>query len=301
VRSPSSPGFQGVHKAHNRGDDARARRLGHVGSLRSRRRSSADVRYLYEVDGPYTIRTTARRAEGAKVTKVELQRKMWKWDWLRSARRSCRGARSNWLMVNKVKALVRSACHDPAPPRLELFSLSADEEEIMERRFVTARFSRDEAADSLAGMSRKKPGVPPRILVPLADAQHQRRMLIQSSQTTRRRNRHHLTVTGGELQARESILEKRRSEDRLRQADTARRTLVKISAIGVGMRSHSGVADARISRRRERRASNIRAITTFGDQVIDADRRRLIRACGLRTLNTLLRWMRSNGCGQRRG
>ncbi len=161
-------------------------------------------------------------------------------------------------MVHKVRLYVRSSFDDPADPKLG--TLICDEEDIVEQQVVTGiAFSRDEAQITLREVA-DKPGVAAAIFGPLADANINVDMIIQVVSRRHDDNRHHLHRARLRFRTRQGHLEARQRGDRLRRLNGAQ-DVVKISAIGVGMRSHSGVA-ARAFKALAEKGINIRAITT---------------------------------------
>ena len=160
-------------------------------------------------------------------------------------------------MVHGVKTFVRSSFDDPATPRPG--TLICNEEDIVEEQVVTGiAFSKDEAQITLRKVA-DKPGVAAAIFQPLAQANINVDMIIQvaSDDSTTDIT---FTVPTAEFDRARAILEKAKDEIGFStlQAST---DVVKISAIGVGMRSHSGVA-ADAFRALARKGINIRAITT---------------------------------------
>ena len=160
-------------------------------------------------------------------------------------------------MVHGVKTFVRSSFDDPANPRPG--TLICNEEDIVEEQVVTGiAFSKDEAQITLRKVA-DKPGVAAAIFQPLAQANINVDMIIQvaSDDSTTDIT---FTVPTAEFDRARAILEKAKDEIGFStlQAST---DVVKISAIGVGMRSHTGVA-ADAFRALARKGINIRAITT---------------------------------------
>ncbi|WP_298354757.1 aspartate kinase [Rhodoblastus sp.] len=160
-------------------------------------------------------------------------------------------------MVHGVKTFVRSSFDDPANPRPG--TLICNEEDIVEEQVVTGiAFSKDEAQITLRKVA-DKPGVAAAIFQPLAQANINVDMIIQvaSDDSTTDIT---FTVPTAEFDRARAILEKARGEIGYStlQAST---DVVKISAIGVGMRSHTGVA-ADAFRALAQKGINIRAITT---------------------------------------
>jgi len=271
-------GFQGVHQA-----SGRITTLGRGGSDTSAVAVAAAINAercdIYtDVDGVYTtdprIVPKARRMErvafeemlemaslGAKVLQV----------------RSVEVA-----MVHKVKTFVRSSFEDPANPSPG--TLICDEEDILEQQVVTGiAFSRDEAQITLRRVA-DKPGVAAGIFGPLADAGINVDMIIQVVSDDAQTTDITFTVPGAEFDRAKSILEGHK--DLIAYASLQGATdVVKVSAIGVGMRSHAGVA-ARAFRALADKGVNIRAITTSEIKfsvLIDAEYTEL----AVRTLHTL--------------
>ena len=161
-------------------------------------------------------------------------------------------------MVHKVKVTVRSSFDDPADPRPG--TLICDEEDIVESQIVTGiAFSRDEAQITLRRVA-DKPGVAAAIFMPLADANINVDMIIQVVSDDTTTTDITFTVPAAEFKRARAILEERRAEINYALLQGAQ-DVVKVSAIGIGMRSHSGVA-ARAFKALAEKGVNIRAITT---------------------------------------
>jgi aspartate kinase len=247
-------GFQGVH-----GDSGRVTTLGRGGSDTSAVALAAALKAdrcdIYtDVDGVYTtdprVVPKARRLDkvsfeemlemaslGAKVLQV----------------RSVEVA-----MVHNVKTYVRSSFDDPAAPKQG--TLICDEEDIVEKQVVTGiAFSRDEAQITLRKVA-DKPGVAAAIFVPLAEANINVDMIIQVVSDDAATTDITFTVPGAEYDRAKAILEARRPAIGYTALQGAP-DVVKISAIGIGMRSHSGVA-SRAFKALAEKGINIRAITT---------------------------------------
>src|SRR5271168_2293725 len=161
-------------------------------------------------------------------------------------------------MLHKVKLYVRSSFDDPAAPKLG--TLICDEEDIVEQQVITGiAFSRDEAQITLRRVA-DKPGVAAAIFGPLAEANINVDMIIQVVSDDTTTTDITFTVPTAEFKRSMAILEER--HDTLRYgALQGAQDVVKVSAIGVGMRSHTGVA-ARAFRALADKQINIRAITT---------------------------------------
>ena len=161
-------------------------------------------------------------------------------------------------MVHKVKTYVRSSFDDPADPKLG--TLICDEEDIVEQPVVTGvAFSRDEAQITLRKVA-DKPGVAAAIFGPLADANINVDMIIQVVSDDAKHTDITFTVPTAEYKRAMAILEAAAAELGYGAIHGAQ-DVVKVSAIGVGMRSHTGVA-ARAFKALAEKGINIRAITT---------------------------------------
>jgi aspartate kinase len=105
-----------------------------------------------------------------------------------------------------------------------------------------------------------KPGVAAAIFMPLAEANINVDMIIQVVSDDTTTTDITFTVPAAEFKRAMSIIEERRAKIGYAKLHGAQ-DVVKISAIGVGMRSHSGVA-ARAFKALAEKGVNIRAITT---------------------------------------
>jgi aspartate kinase len=153
---------------------------------------------------------------------------------------------------------VRSSFDDPADPKLG--TLICDEEDIVEQQVVTGiAFSRDEAQLTLRKVA-DKPGVAAAIFGPLADANINVDMIIQVVSDDTTTTDITFTVPKAEYKRSMAILGERRAHIGYGALHGAE-DVVKVSAIGVGMRSHTGVA-ARAFAALAEKGINIRAITT---------------------------------------
>ncbi len=253
-------GFQGI------GPDNRIATLGRGGSdttaVALAAALNADRCDIYtDVDGVYTtdprIEPKARRLErisfeemlemaslGAKVLQV----------------RSVEMA-----MVHGVRTFVRSSFDVPEsinsnPEALQPGTLICDEEDIVEKEVVTGiAYARDESQISLRRVP-DRPGISAAIFGPLAEANVNVDMIVQSVSEDGSRTDMTFTVPDGDLDKAIKVIEENREQIgyELIQSD---RGLVKVSVIGMGMRSHAGVA-ATAFRALAERGINIRAITT---------------------------------------
>ncbi|MFL5006655.1 MAG: aspartate kinase [Microvirga sp.] len=247
-------GFQGVHK-----DSGRITTLGRGGSDTSAvalaAALEADRCDIYtDVDGVYTTdpRIVAKARRLDKIAFEEMLE-------MASLGAKVLQVRSVELaMLHRVPTYVRSSFDDPAEPREG--TLICDEEDIVEQQVVTGiAYSKDEAQLTLRNVA-DKPGVAAAIFMPLAEANINVDMIIQVVSDDSVTTDITFTVPAADFERAETILEARR--DAIGYAKLQGATdVVKVSAIGVGMRSHAGVA-ARAFKALAEKGINIRAITT---------------------------------------
>jgi aspartate kinase len=161
-------------------------------------------------------------------------------------------------MVHKVKTFVRSSFDDPENPRPG--TLICEEEDIVEQPVVTGiAFSRDEAQITLRHL-KDAPGVAAAIFVPLAENNINVDMIIQVISGDQKTTDMTFTTTIADFDRACAVLEG--LKDKIGFAVLEGSTdVVKVSAIGVGMRSHAGVA-AKAFKALSDKGINIRAITT---------------------------------------
>jgi len=161
-------------------------------------------------------------------------------------------------MLYDVPLMVRSSFADPtiAPPG----TLITGEDMDMESEVVTSiAYSRDEAQITLRDVP-DAPGVAWRVFGPLADAHINVDMIVQNISDDGTATDITFTVPQGDFERAKAVIEGAR--DGIRFGKLAGDTeVVKVSVIGVGMRSHAGVA-ATAFRALGEKAVNIRAITT---------------------------------------
>ena len=154
----------------------------------------------------------------------------------------------------------------------------------MEQQVVTGiAYSKDEAQITLRRVA-DKPGVAAAIFVPLADANINVDMIIQVVSDDAKTTDLTFTVPAAEYDRARTILEKAKNEIGFADLHGAN-GVVKVSAIGIGMRSHAGVA-AKAFKALADKGINIRAITTSEIKfsvLIDAEYTEL----AVRTLHTL--------------
>ncbi|MFT0891278.1 aspartate kinase [Pseudochelatococcus sp. G4_1912] len=185
-------------------------------------------------------------------------------------------------MIHKVRTFVRSSFDDPAAPTPG--TLICDEEDILEQQVVTGiAFSRDEAQITLRRVA-DHPGIAASIFGPLADANINVDMIIQVVSDDTTTTDITFTVPASSYERARKIIEEQRETIQYATLQGAT-DVVKISAIGIGMRSHAGVA-ARGFRALADKGINIRAITTSEIKfsvLIDAEYTEL----AVRTLHSL--------------
>ncbi|GAB5510023.1 MAG: aspartate kinase [Hyphomicrobiales bacterium] len=167
-------------------------------------------------------------------------------------------------MVHGVRVFVRSSFIDPDAPELQtdtpVGTLICDEDEIMEQQVVTGiAFSRDEAQISLRAV-KDRPGVAASVFGPLADAGINVDMIVQIISADGARTDITFTLPEGDYDKAVAILEHPDSGIEF-EALNGSSDVVKVSVIGMGMRSHAGVAADAFKALSDKNI-NIRAITT---------------------------------------
>lgn len=168
-------------------------------------------------------------------------------------------------MVHGVRLFVRSSFEDPMAHGLNandmpVGTLICDEDEIVEKQVVTGiAYTRDEAQISLRRVP-DKPGVSATIFTPLAAAHVNVDMIVQSVSEDGSKTDITFTLPESDMERAIAVLEENKSEIGYEaiQNDSG---LGKISVIGMGMRSHAGVASTAFEALAQK-GINIRAITT---------------------------------------
>ncbi len=190
-------------------------------------------------------------------------------------------------MVHRVRIFVRSSFDAPEdidPHKNPPGTLICEEEDIVEQQVVTGiAFSKDEAQISVRRIE-DKPGVAASIFGPLADASINVNMIVQNVSADGATTDLTFTVPAADFERAKDTLESARPHIGYARLDGAT-DVTKVSVIGVGMRSHAGVA-AKAFRALADRGINIRAITTSEIKfsvLIDAAYTEL----AVRTLHTL--------------
>jgi len=212
-----------------------------------------------DVDGVYTTdpRVTAKARRLDKIAYEEMLE-------LASLGAKVLQVRSVELgMVHNVRIFVRSSFEEPesidphaAPPG----TLICGEEEIVEQQVVTGiAFSKDEAQISIRRVA-DKPGVAAAIFGPLADASINVDMIVQNVSADGATTDLTFTVPAADYERATNVLAAAKPKIGFERLDGAT-DVAKVSVIGVGMRSHAGVA-AKAFKALAEHHINIRAITT---------------------------------------
>lgn len=170
-------------------------------------------------------------------------------------------------MVHNVRTFVRSSLVDPGAPEMaeveKAGTLICDEEEIvanqMESQVVTGiAFSKDEAQVSIRRVE-DKPGIAAAVFGPLAEAHINVDMIVQNVSADGFTDIT-FTVPVADYERAKAVLEKAKAAIGFQQLEGAV-DVTKVSVIGIGMRSHAGVA-AQAFEALAAKGINIRAITT---------------------------------------
>jgi aspartate kinase len=276
-------GFQGMHK-----ETGRITTLGRGGSDTSAVAIAAAIQAercdIYtDVDGIYTTdpRVVPRARRMPKIAYEEMLE-------LASLGAKVMQVRSVELgMVHNVRIFVRSSFDKPEeinPHGTPPGTLICGEEEIMEQQVVTGiAFSKDEAQISVRRLQ-DKPGVAAAIFGPLADNNINVDMIVQSVSADGKTTDLTFTVPASDYERAADVLAKERAAIGYDHLDGST-DVAKVSVIGIGMRSHAGVAATAFKALADRKI-NIRAITTSEIKfslLIDAAYTEL----AVRTLHTL--------------
>ncbi|MCB1528575.1 MAG: aspartate kinase [Hyphomicrobiaceae bacterium] len=170
-------------------------------------------------------------------------------------------------MVHRVRLRVLSSFTPPeemAAVNLEglanIGTIVTDEDEIVEQQVVSGiAYAKDEAKVTIVNVA-DKPGVAARIFGPLADASINVDMIVQNVASDGKRTDMTFTVQAAELSRTLDVLKAAEAdigEFEVRSSDD----VAKISVIGIGMRSHAGVA-AEMFKALAEKGINILAIST---------------------------------------
>jgi aspartate kinase len=276
-------GFQGLHA-----ETGRITTLGRGGSDTSAVAIAAAIHAdrcdIYtDVDGVYTTdpRVVPKARRLAKVAFEEMLE-------LASLGAKVLQVRSVELgMVHNVRVFVRSSFDKPEdidPHGTPPGTLICSEEEIVEQQVVTGiAFSKDEAQISIRDVQ-DKPGIAAAIFGPLAEASINVDMIVQNVSADGAKTDLTFTVPAADYTRAKDTIAKARDQIGYGRLDSAT-DVAKVSVIGIGMRSHAGVA-AEAFKALADRSINIRAITTSEIKfsvLIDAAYTEL----AVRTLHTL--------------
>ncbi|NVN12635.1 aspartate kinase, partial [Nguyenibacter vanlangensis] len=253
---PVMAGFQGL------GPDGRVTTLGRGGSDTSAVALAAAIQAdrcdIYtDVDGIYTTdpRIVARARKLDKITYEEMLE-------LASVGAKVLQTRSVELaMKERVRVQVLSSFVDgPAPAEGSLpGSLVVDEDEIVEKELVAGiAYSRDEAKLSVRSIP-DRPGIAAAIFGPLTAANVNVDMIVQSTGADGLTN---MTFTTGKTDLARAIQALEAAKGVIQYGELVTDDdVVKISVVGVGMRSHAGVANT-MFRTLSDRNINIQVIST---------------------------------------
>jgi len=246
-------GFQGI------GPDGRITTLGRGGSDTTAVAFAAAFNAVRcdiytDVDGVYT---TDPRIEGKarKLDKIAFEEMLE----LASLGAKVLQTRSVELAMRyKVRLRVLSSFEEPTD---DAGTIVCDEEEIMESTAVAGvAYSRDEAKMTLLSVA-DRPGIAAAIFGPLAEAGVNVDMIVQNISEEGRTDMTFSCPTDQVLRA-EKALEGAKSSGEINYAELVAHTDVsKISVVGIGMRSHAGVA-ARMFQALRDEGINIKVITT---------------------------------------
>lgn len=252
------PGFQGMM------EDGRISTLGRGGSDTSAVAVAAAVKAdrcdIYtDVDGVYT--TDPRIVSRARKLKMVTYEEMLE---LASVGSKVLQTRSVALaMKENVRVQVLSSFADPAQDELP-GTLIVGEEEIegsdMERQLITGIAVDKNEAKVIVTRVPDRPGAVASIFGPLADASINVDMIIQNDSKDTAETDVTFTVPRADLARSVDILESRKAEIGFNRLITDTE-VAKVSVVGVGMRSHAGVA-ALMFKTLAERGINIEAIST---------------------------------------
>jgi aspartate kinase len=253
-------GFQGV------APDNRIATLGRGGSDTSAVAVAAAIGAercdIYtDVDGVYT--TDPRIVSGARRLKKVAFEEMLEMASLGAKVLQVRSV--ELAMVHGVRTFVRSSFDDPdaeqiGPDGEPIGTLICDEDEIVEKQLVTGiAYSKDEAKITLRSVE-DKPGVAAAIFGPLAEAAINVDMIVQNISEDGRTTDITFTVPTADFDRAMALIHELKSSVRMESVGGSS-DVAKVSVIGIGMRSHAGVA-AEAFKALAARGINIQLITT---------------------------------------
>jgi len=243
------PGFQGV------GPDQRVTTLGRGGSDTSAVALAAALKAdrcdIYtDVDGVYTTdpRIVSKARKLDKITFEEM---------LEMASLGAKVLQTRSVevaMKHGVRLQVRSSFSD------EDGTMVVDEDEIVEQELISGiAYSRDEAKITLVGVS-NHPGIAAKIFGPLADASINVDMIVQNVSQDGQSTDLTFTVTKADMKRAVETVREHTAEVGYKDLN-ADPDVAKISVIGVGMRSHAGIAQ-RMFQALADKGINIQVIST---------------------------------------
>lgn len=246
---PVFAGFQGV------GSDNRVTTLGRGGSDTSAVALAAAINadrcdIFTDVDGVYTTdpRIVAKAQKLDKITYEEMLE-------MASLGAKVLQTRSvEMAMKHRVRLQVLSSFEDKPG------TMVVDEEEIMEKELVSGiAYSRDEAKITLIRVA-DKPGIAAGIFGPLTDANINVDMIVQNISEDGQTTDMTFTVSKGDFDRAKQVLEGSRNTLSYKEL-ISDKNVVKVSVIGVGMRSHAGIAQ-RMFKALAEKGINIQVIST---------------------------------------
>ena len=242
-------GFQGV------GPDKRVTTLGRGGSDTSAVALAAALQadrcdIFTDVDGVYTTdpRIVAKARKLDKISYEEMLE-------MASVGAKVLQIRSvEMAMKHRVRLQVLSSFEDKPG------TLVVDEDEIMEQELVSGiAYSRDEAKITLLKVA-DRPGIAASIFGPLADANINVDMIVQNVSETGDTTDMTFTVSKADFERAKQVIEGQRNQVQF-AGMIADSNVVKVSVIGVGMRSHAGIAQ-RMFKALAEKGINIQVIST---------------------------------------
>ena len=242
-------GFQGV------GPDKRVTTLGRGGSDTSAVALAAALKadrcdIFTDVDGVYTTdpRIVAKARKLDKISYEEMLE-------MASVGAKVLQIRSvEMAMKHRVRLQVLSSFEDKPG------TLVVDEDEIMEQELVSGiAYSRDEAKITLLKVA-DRPGIAASIFGPLADANINVDMIVQNVSESGDTTDMTFTVSKADFERAKQVIEGQRNQVQF-AGMIADSNVVKVSVIGVGMRSHAGIAQ-RMFKALAEKGINIQVIST---------------------------------------
>lgn len=242
-------GFQGV------GPDRRVTTLGRGGSDTSAVALAAALQadrcdIFTDVDGVYTTdpRIVAKARKLDKISYEEMLE-------MASVGAKVLQIRSvEMAMKHRVRLQVLSSFEDKPG------TLVVDEDEIMEQELVSGiAYSRDEAKITLLKVA-DRPGIAASIFGPLADANINVDMIVQNVSESGDTTDMTFTVSKADFERAKQVIEGQRNQVQF-AGMIADSNVVKVSVIGVGMRSHAGIAQ-RMFKALAEKGINIQVIST---------------------------------------